>query len=185
MTASGITAFARSLGREPVIAPDRPGFIVNRLLIPFLLDAIRAHESGVGTLEDIDAGMKLGCGHTMGPFALLDPRAPSLGPRRRSAADRCGLERDRRRVTCLVGAPRRHGEARLRRQSRGEFTRGAALHPTAPLELGDRLVGCAAGHARRSKDLLAKHQPRRRAQRGTTEEVGGSVRQRRAGTAGC
>ena len=64
--------FARALGKDPVTAPDRPGFIVNRLLIPYLLDAIRAHESGVGTIEDIDQGMKMGCGHPMGPFTLLD-----------------------------------------------------------------------------------------------------------------
>ncbi len=64
--------FARSLGKEPITAPDRPGFIVNRLLVPYLLDAIRAYENGLGTLEDIDSGMKLGCGYPMGPFALLD-----------------------------------------------------------------------------------------------------------------
>jgi len=64
--------FAKSLGKEPITAPDRPGFIVNRLLVPYLLDAIRAYEHGLGSLEDIDAGMKLGCGHPMGPFALLD-----------------------------------------------------------------------------------------------------------------
>lgn len=66
------TAFAKSLGKQPVAAPDRPGFIVNRLLIPYLLDAIRAHEAGAGTIEDIDKGMRLGCGHPMGPFTLLD-----------------------------------------------------------------------------------------------------------------
>jgi 3-hydroxybutyryl-CoA dehydrogenase len=65
-------AFAQSLGKEPITAPDRPGFIVNRLLVPYLLDAIRAYENGLGTLEDIDTGMKLGCGYPMGPFTLLD-----------------------------------------------------------------------------------------------------------------
>ncbi len=65
-------AFARSLGKEPITAPDRPGFIVNRLLVPYLLDAVRAYENGLGTLEDIDTGMKLGCGYPMGPFTLLD-----------------------------------------------------------------------------------------------------------------
>lgn len=64
--------FARSLGKEPITAPDRPGFIVNRLLVPYLLDAVRAYESGVGTVEDLDKGMQLGCGHPMGPFTLLD-----------------------------------------------------------------------------------------------------------------
>jgi 3-hydroxybutyryl-CoA dehydrogenase len=64
--------FAQSLGKEPITAPDRPGFIVNRLLVPYLLDAIRAYENGIGTIEDIDKGMRLGCGHPMGPLTLLD-----------------------------------------------------------------------------------------------------------------
>ena len=64
--------FAKSVGKEPITAPDKPGFIVNRLLVPYLLDAIRAYENGLGTIEDIDAGMKLGCGYPMGPFTLLD-----------------------------------------------------------------------------------------------------------------
>jgi 3-hydroxybutyryl-CoA dehydrogenase len=64
--------FAKSLGKEPITAPDRPGFIVNRLLVPYLLDAVRAYENGLGTLEDIDKGMTLGCGYPMGPFTLLD-----------------------------------------------------------------------------------------------------------------
>ena len=71
-TYSTVFRFAQSLGKDPITAPDRPGFIVNRLLVPYLLDAIRAYERGLGTLEDIDKGMKLGCGHPMGPFTLLD-----------------------------------------------------------------------------------------------------------------
>jgi 3-hydroxybutyryl-CoA dehydrogenase len=67
-----VFSLAQSLGKEPITAPDRPGFIVNRLLVPYLLDAVRAYENGLGTLEDIDTGMKLGCGHPMGPFTLLD-----------------------------------------------------------------------------------------------------------------
>jgi 3-hydroxybutyryl-CoA dehydrogenase len=67
-----VFSFAESLGKEPITAPDRPGFIVNRLLVPYLLDAIRAYENGLGTVEDIDKGMKLGCGYPMGPFTLLD-----------------------------------------------------------------------------------------------------------------
>ncbi len=67
-----VFAFAQSLGKEPITAPDKPGFIVNRLLVPYLLDAIRAYEHGLGTVEDIDKGMKLGCGYPMGPFTLLD-----------------------------------------------------------------------------------------------------------------
>jgi 3-hydroxybutyryl-CoA dehydrogenase len=64
--------FSRAIGKEPVAANDNSGFIVNRLLVPYLLDAIRALESGVGSIEDIDRGMQLGCGHPMGPFTLLD-----------------------------------------------------------------------------------------------------------------
>jgi 3-hydroxybutyryl-CoA dehydrogenase len=71
-TYQAVFAYARSLGKEPITAPDRPGFIVNRLLVPYLLDAIRAYENGLGTIEDIDNGMKLGCGYPMGPFTLLD-----------------------------------------------------------------------------------------------------------------
>jgi len=67
-----VFAFAQSLGKEPITAPDKPGFIVNRLLVPYLLDAIRSHEHGLGTIEDIDKGMKLGTGYPMGPFTLLD-----------------------------------------------------------------------------------------------------------------
>jgi 3-hydroxybutyryl-CoA dehydrogenase len=64
--------FAVSLGKVPIRTSDRSGFIVNRLLVPYLLDAIRALEEGVGNVEDIDKGMKLGCGYPMGPFTLLD-----------------------------------------------------------------------------------------------------------------
>jgi 3-hydroxybutyryl-CoA dehydrogenase len=71
-TYQAVFGFAKSLGKEPITAPDRPGFIVNRLLVPYLLDAIRSYENGLGTIEDIDIGMKLGCGHPMGPFTLLD-----------------------------------------------------------------------------------------------------------------
>ena len=71
-TCENVLAFGRSVGKDPVTAPDRPGFIANRLLIPYLLDAIRAHEEGVGTIEDIDKTMSLGCGYPMGPFTLLD-----------------------------------------------------------------------------------------------------------------
>jgi 3-hydroxybutyryl-CoA dehydrogenase len=65
-------AFARSLGKEPVAATDSSGFIVNLLLVPYLLDAIRAVEHRVGSVPDIDKAMQLGCGHPMGPLTLLD-----------------------------------------------------------------------------------------------------------------
>jgi 3-hydroxybutyryl-CoA dehydrogenase len=71
-TYQALFAFSQSLGKEPITAPDKPGFIVNRLLVPYLLDAIRCYERGLGTVEDIDKGMKLGCGHPMGPLTLLD-----------------------------------------------------------------------------------------------------------------
>jgi len=60
------------MGKTPVVAKDSPGFIVNRLLIPFLLDAVRMYESGLATKEDIDTGVKLGLNHPMGPLTLAD-----------------------------------------------------------------------------------------------------------------
>jgi 3-hydroxybutyryl-CoA dehydrogenase len=67
-----VCAFGVKLGKVPVRTSDRPGFIVNRLLLPYLVDAIRAFEEGVGSITDIDLSMKLGCSHPMGPFTLLD-----------------------------------------------------------------------------------------------------------------
>lgn len=67
-----MVAFGAKLGKTPVRANDSGGFIVNRLLVPYLLDAIRALEEGVGSVVDIDNSMKLGCGYPMGPFTLLD-----------------------------------------------------------------------------------------------------------------
>src|ERR1044071_8248502 len=64
--------FGKSLGKVPVRTSDKTGFIVNRLLVPYMLDAIRAYEEGVGSIPDIDNAMKLGCGYPMGPFTLLD-----------------------------------------------------------------------------------------------------------------
>ena len=71
-TIDALFAFARKLGKEPVLAQDTPGFIVNRLLVPYLLYAIRLLEQGLASKEDLDKGMKLGCGYPMGPFELLD-----------------------------------------------------------------------------------------------------------------
>ena len=65
-------AFSLKLGKEPILAQDTPGFVVNRLLIPYLLYSIRCLEGGLASKEDIDKGMKLGCGYPMGPFELLD-----------------------------------------------------------------------------------------------------------------
>jgi 3-hydroxybutyryl-CoA dehydrogenase len=64
--------FVRKLGKEPIRAKDSSGFVVNLLLIPYMLDAINALESNVASVEDIDKGMQLGAGHPMGPFTLLD-----------------------------------------------------------------------------------------------------------------
>jgi 3-hydroxybutyryl-CoA dehydrogenase len=71
-TVETLKEFARSLGKTPVVAKDSAGFIVNFLLIPYMLAAIRMYEHGMATMEDIDTGMKLGCGYPMGPFELLD-----------------------------------------------------------------------------------------------------------------
>jgi 3-hydroxybutyryl-CoA dehydrogenase len=64
--------FVRALGKEPIRAKDSSGFVVNLLLIPYMIDAIKALESNVASVEDIDKGMQLGAGHPMGPFTLLD-----------------------------------------------------------------------------------------------------------------
>jgi 3-hydroxybutyryl-CoA dehydrogenase len=65
-------AFVQQLGKEPIRAKDNSGFVVNLLLVPYMLDAIRALEAGIASVEDIDKGMQLGAGHPMGPFTLLD-----------------------------------------------------------------------------------------------------------------
>ena len=71
-TVKAATEWVGAVGKTPVQAKDSTAFIVNRLLVPYLLDAIRVYEGGLATLEDIDAAMKLGCGYPMGPFTLLD-----------------------------------------------------------------------------------------------------------------
>lgn len=71
-TLQNLKAFGEAVGKTVIIAKDTPGFIVNLLLVPYMLDAIRAYEAGIASREDIDNGMKLGCGHPMGPLTLLD-----------------------------------------------------------------------------------------------------------------
>jgi 3-hydroxybutyryl-CoA dehydrogenase len=71
-TVRAATEWVRALGKVPVQTKDSTAFIVNRLLVPYLLDAIRLYEGGLASLEDIDQAMKLGCGYPMGPFTLLD-----------------------------------------------------------------------------------------------------------------
>jgi 3-hydroxybutyryl-CoA dehydrogenase len=71
-TVEQLRGFAESLGKTPIIAKDTAGFVVNFLLIPYMLSAVRMYENGLATKEDIDTGMKLGCGYPMGPFQLLD-----------------------------------------------------------------------------------------------------------------
>jgi 3-hydroxybutyryl-CoA dehydrogenase len=71
-TVDSCFAFAREIGKTPILAKDNSGFIVNLLLVPYMLDSIRALEQGVASIEDIDTGMKLGCNHPMGPLTLLD-----------------------------------------------------------------------------------------------------------------
>lgn len=71
-TVEELRQFALSLGKTPIVAKDTGGFIVNFLLIPYLLSAVRMYENGIASMADIDTGMKLGCGYPMGPFELLD-----------------------------------------------------------------------------------------------------------------
>jgi 3-hydroxybutyryl-CoA dehydrogenase len=71
-TVEALKAFVQKVGKTPILAPDAPGFVVNRLLVPYLNDAMRCAEQGLASVEDIDLGMKLGCGHPMGPLHLSD-----------------------------------------------------------------------------------------------------------------
>jgi 3-hydroxybutyryl-CoA dehydrogenase len=71
-TFESATAFVRDVGKVPISAKDASGFVVNLLLVPYMLDAIRQLERGVASIADIDTGMMLGCGHPMGPFTLCD-----------------------------------------------------------------------------------------------------------------
>ncbi len=71
-TVEDLRGFATSLGKVPIVAKDTAGFVVNFLLIPYMLSAVRMYENGIASMEDIDTGMKLGCGYPMGPFELLD-----------------------------------------------------------------------------------------------------------------
>lgn len=71
-TVEELRGFAQALGKTPIVAKDTAGFVVNFLLIPYMLSAVRMYENGIATKEDIDTGMKLGCGYPMGPFELLD-----------------------------------------------------------------------------------------------------------------
>lgn len=71
-TTARVTEFALGLGKEVIAVQDRPGFLVNRLLIPFILDAVRLLEAGAASVAEIDRAMVLGCGHPMGPLTLCD-----------------------------------------------------------------------------------------------------------------
>ena len=71
-TVDAAVAFVRRIGKDPILARDTPGFVVNLLLVPYMLDAIRAFEGGVASIRDIDAGMQLGAAHPTGPLALCD-----------------------------------------------------------------------------------------------------------------
>ncbi len=84
----------------PVRTSDKTGFIVNRLLVPYLLDAIRAYEEGVGSIDDIDNAMKLGCGYPMGPFTLLD----FVGPRNHLLHHACDVRRIQRAALRVAAA---------------------------------------------------------------------------------
>jgi 3-hydroxybutyryl-CoA dehydrogenase len=71
-TESIVRAFAAELGKQVIVSQDRPGFIVNRILMPYLAEAMRALEEGIGTAEDIDTGARIGLNHPMGPLELAD-----------------------------------------------------------------------------------------------------------------
>jgi 3-hydroxybutyryl-CoA dehydrogenase len=71
-TEAAVRELAAEMGKQVIVSADRPGFIVNRILMPFLAEAMRAYEEGVGSAEDIDAGASIGLNHPMGPLALAD-----------------------------------------------------------------------------------------------------------------
>jgi 3-hydroxybutyryl-CoA dehydrogenase len=71
-TEASVVAFAERIGKKPIRTKDRAGFVVNTLLVLYLMSAVRMYEDGFATMEDIDQGMKLGCGHPMGPMELCD-----------------------------------------------------------------------------------------------------------------
>jgi len=71
-TVAALREFVTRLGHQPVVCKDTPGFIVNRLMVPIMLEAVRALEQGVATVEDMDKAVKLGLRHPMGPFELID-----------------------------------------------------------------------------------------------------------------
>ena len=124
--------FSRRLGKEPIVARDRSGFIVNLLLVPFLLDAIRALERGVGTTADIDRGMQLGCGHPMGPLALADFAA--LDTTARIADIMFAEYREPRYAPPPL--PRRMVTAGLHGRKSGRGFYDCASDPPVPIDLG-------------------------------------------------
>ena len=122
--------FVQSLGKTPVAAQDTTGFVVNRLLVPYLLEAVRLLESGVASKEDIDQAMKLGCGYPMGPFTLLD----LVGPRHdalRGGGHVPGVPRGPIRPPA---APAAHGDGR----TPGQEEREGVLRPSGPI--GDAMT---------------------------------------------
>jgi len=71
-TVDRLVEFSTSIGKTPVVVPDRPGFLVNRLLMPYLNDVVQAYDDGLATAEDIDKAIELGLGYPIGPLSLLD-----------------------------------------------------------------------------------------------------------------
>ncbi len=171
--------FGKKLGKVPVRTSDKTGFIVNRLLVPYLLDAIRAYEEGVGSITDIDEAMKLGCGYPMGPFTLLDfvgPRHHVLhhggdvrrvqgaraSPRRRCCGGWCwpaGTAASRARDSTITPTPTIRCRESLCRARNGEadghmrfvaHCRGRGCH-----QIGHpRCQGCPFPDVRFSSDVL-------------------------------
>ena len=104
-------AFAKSLGKEPIVCKDNSGFVVNLLLVPYMMDAIRALSEGVATIEDIDKGMQLGTGYPMGPFVLSRLRGAGYARQDR----RHHVRRVQGKALRLAAAAQAHGFAGLLR----------------------------------------------------------------------
>ena len=144
----GREEFAERIGKRPIETKDRSGFIVNMLLVPYLMAAVRMFEQGFATREDIDAGMKLGCGHPMGPLTLCDFIGLDVLLRRL----RLALRRVQARRICAAAAAQADG----RQRAPGPQVRPRLLR--IPLRRG--ISGCLpAGRQPRWSDEQRSGQP--------------------------
>ena len=137
-TVDAARAFAIALGKTPIETKDRSGFIVNMLLVPYLMAAVRMFEEGFATREDIDAGMKLGCGHPMGPLTLERlHRARRAATRSASRSTTSSSATSTRRRRCSSGwSPQAGSDASPGAASTSTASRGEPLRGLWPAQRG-------------------------------------------------